>query len=64
MTHARENPCAALFIVSGITIERAEDGTVTAAGGWYVCYDPWRLDDGMLAPVGFRYQVPAKADDA
>jgi len=43
----------------GITVERTEDGTVTATGGKRRCYDPWRLDDGTLTPVGFRYQVPA-----
>ena len=59
VTHARKNPCTALFVLSGITIERAEDGTVTATGGKHRCYDPWRLDDGTLTPVGFRYQVPA-----
>lgn len=57
--HARENPCTALFIVSNITVERDEDGAVTATGGEHHCYDPWRLDDGTLIPLGFRYQVPA-----
>lgn len=56
--HAREYPCTALFVVSDITVERAEDGTVTAAGGKQHLYDPWRLDDGTLTPLGFRYQVP------
>ena len=28
-------------------------------------YDPWRLDDGTLMPLGFRYQVPGiSAEDA
>ena len=31
--HARENPCTALFVLSNITVERAEDGAVTATGG-------------------------------
>lgn len=57
--HARENPGTALFVLSNITVERAEDGTVTATGGTYRTYDPWRLDDGTLTPLGFRYQVPA-----
>jgi hypothetical protein len=56
--HARENPCTALFVVSNITIQRAEDGTVTATGGKCHRYDPWQLDDGILKPLGFRYQVP------
>jgi hypothetical protein len=56
--HAREYPCTALFILSSITVERAEDGSVTATGGQRHLYDPWRLDDGTLMPLGFRYQVP------
>jgi len=60
--HAQENPCTALFVVSNITVERAEDGTVTAYRGKYHCYDPWRLDDGTLTPLGFRYQVLAIGD--
>jgi hypothetical protein len=56
--HAREYPYAALFVLSNITVERAEDGTVTATGGTCTSYDPWHLDDGTLKPLGFRYQVP------
>lgn len=56
--HARANPCTALFVLSNITVERAEDGTVTATGGKQHLFDPWHLDDGTLAPLGFRYQVP------
>jgi hypothetical protein len=51
--HARENECTALFVLSNITIGRAEDGTVTAAGGQPHRYDPWRLDDGTLTPWAF-----------
>jgi hypothetical protein len=58
--HARNNPCTALFVVSNITVERHEDGTVTATGGEHHSYDPWRLDDGTLKPLGFLYQVPAR----
>jgi Domain of unknown function (DUF3883)/EVE domain len=57
--HAQGSPCTALFVVSNIMVERAEDGTVTAAGGEHHCYDPWQLEDGTLIPLGFRYQVPA-----
>ena len=65
VTHARENPCTALFVLSGITVERTEDGMVAATGGKHRCFDPWRLDDGTLTPLGFRYQVPAsRAEDA
>jgi hypothetical protein len=63
--HAREYSHTALFVVSHITVGRAEDGTVTATGGNHHCYDPWRVGDGTLTPLGFRYQVPPKqAEDA
>jgi Protein NO VEIN, C-terminal len=42
MRHAREFSRTALFIVSDITVGRAEDGTVTATGGKHHRYDPWR----------------------
>jgi uncharacterized protein DUF3883 len=58
--HARENKGTALFVLSNVQIERAEDGTVTASGGIRHLYDPWHLDDGRLTPLGFRYQVPAQ----
>lgn len=56
--HAREYPYTALFVISNITVRRAQDGTVTATGGNHHRYDPWRVDDGILTPLGFRYQVP------
>ena len=56
--HAREHPYTALFVVSNITVKRADDGTVIATGGKHHLYDPWRLDDGTLTPLGFRYRVP------
>jgi hypothetical protein len=56
--HARENSHTALFILSHITAGRAEDGTVTVTGGQRHVYDPWRLDDGSLKPLGFRYRIP------
>ena len=58
--HARENKSAALFVLSNVKIEQAEDGTVTATGGIRYLYDPWYLDDGTLTPLGFRYQVPVQ----
>lgn len=58
--HAKEHPHTALYVLSNITVERGEDGTITASGGNEHSYDPWRLDDGTLTPVGFRYQVPTR----
>jgi hypothetical protein len=62
--HAQEHPCTALFVVSNVVLEHAEDGTVTATGGKQHCYDPWRLNEGTLTPIGFRYQIPAPQDPA
>lgn len=56
--HAREYPCIALFVLSDIVVEHAEDGTVIATGGYKHIYDPWLIDDGTLVPLGFRYLVP------
>jgi Domain of unknown function (DUF3883) len=58
--HAKEHPHTALYVLSNITVERGENGTITASGGKEHCYDPWRLDDGTLIPVGFRYQLPTE----
>ena len=57
--HARESKCSALFVLSNITLERAEDRTITAAGGKHRVYDPWYPDDGTLTPIRFRYQIPS-----
>jgi hypothetical protein len=56
--HAQEMDYVALFILSNVVVERANDGTVTATGGVSHHHDPWRIDDGTLIPVGFRYRVP------
>ena len=52
ISHARDNLRSALFVLSNITVERAEHGTVIATGGTRHSYDPWRLDDGILTPPG------------
>ena len=57
--HARENPCTALFVLSNVRVEPAEDGTISVMGGACHLNDPWHIDDGTLTPLGFRYQVPA-----
>jgi hypothetical protein len=58
--HARENPSTALFVLSNVRVEPAEDGTIHATGGVRHLNDPWHVDDGTLTPLGFRYQVPAQ----
>jgi hypothetical protein len=58
VSHARENQHNALFILSNVQVERAEDGALAATGGVRHIYDPWNLDEGTLRPIGYRYQVP------
>jgi hypothetical protein len=58
--HARETKYTALFILSNVIIERADDGAATATGGIQHIYDPWHIDSGTLTPLGFRYQVPSE----
>jgi hypothetical protein len=41
ISHARDNLRSALFVLSNITVERAEHGTVIATGGTRHSYDPW-----------------------
>jgi hypothetical protein len=56
--HARRYPHTVLFILSGIALRKADDGTVEATGGDRLVLDPWHIDDGTLTPIGFRYQPP------
>jgi hypothetical protein len=54
--HARSFEHTALFILSNIKLERADDGAVLATGGVRHVLDPWSIDNGTLKPIGFRYQ--------
>ena len=45
VSHARENRHTALFILSDVRVERADDGTVTATGGIRHVRDPWNIDE-------------------
>jgi hypothetical protein len=56
--HARTYPHVVLFILADIVVTRDEEGNVTASQGRERMFDPWRLDDGTLTPIGFRYEVP------
>lgn len=58
VTHAREYPDVALFIVYGVEVDRTEDGEVVVSGGAVRKLDPWIIDDGAAVPVGYKYEVP------
>jgi len=56
--HARTYPLVALFILADILVTRDEHGNVSASQGRTILLDPWRIEQGSLTPIGFRYQVP------
>jgi hypothetical protein len=65
--HAREctaeEKCqtVALYILSGIDLEKDGTGAWKADGGEPTIYDPWKVDDGILTPICYRYQTPDPA---
>jgi hypothetical protein len=61
--HARSYAHTVLFILSNISLERAEDGTVLASGGVRHVFDPWHIEGGTLTPSGFRYQPQDREPD-
>jgi hypothetical protein len=58
VAHARKYPHVCLFIVLDIEVTRHTDGHIGSAGGSAWVLDPWRIDDGTLTPLGFKYEVP------
>jgi hypothetical protein len=55
--HAREQfPHVALIVVGNIAV--ADEGKPVVTGGDLVVFDPWRIEDGQLQPIGFAYTVP------
>lgn len=59
VAHAREqHPNVALFIVHGIQLSHAEDGTPVAGDGTVVLLAQWSIDDdGTLEAVQYRYAL-------
>jgi hypothetical protein len=58
VAHARSYPFVALFIVSNIKIVPGEADERTASGGVTTSLHPWRIDDGQLQPLGYKYRLP------
>jgi hypothetical protein len=57
--HARQQyPRLALFVLANIEIAWRADGQHQASGGVAHIVEPWAIDSGELAPVGYRYTVP------
>jgi hypothetical protein len=57
VAHARKYPYVCLFIVSDIEVTRHSDGQIETSGGSESVLDPWRIDEGTLTPIGFKYEV-------
>jgi hypothetical protein len=58
--HAWAKRDVALFILSNIVAERADDGTVAASGGICHRHGPWHIEDGTLIPLGIKYRAPGQ----
>ena len=56
--HACKFPHVCLFIVSGIEVTRHSDGQIETSGGSESVLDPWHVEQGLLTPLGFKYEVP------
>jgi hypothetical protein len=58
--HARAHyPAVALFVVAHIVTDEVASGRQEASGGTVQIIEPWRVDDGVLVPVGYAYSVPS-----
>lgn len=58
VSHARQrHPHIALFVLSGIKLERSADA-VSASGGVATVFEPWAVDEGSLSALAFEYVVP------
>lgn len=54
--HARAYPNIALFVLADVVVERNDRGrAIGASGGVANVYEPWRIDDGTLKPLGYEY---------
>jgi hypothetical protein len=60
--HAQQWQHLAIAIVTSIKVDRAGD-QVSASGGDLRYIEPWRIDDGDLEPVQFRWS-PREAGPA
>ena len=58
VAHARTYPHICLFIVSDIEVTRHSDGQIETSGGSESVLNPWHIDEGLLTPLGFKYEVP------
>lgn len=56
VSHARDHyPNVALFIVSEIRLASGQSSRAKMQA-----LEPWRLDDALLTPIGYRYEVASE----
>ena len=61
VTHAREHyPRVALFVVAGVETSDESGGLSVTGGGAERDYEPWQIDEGDLAPLGYSYALPRR----
>jgi hypothetical protein len=58
VSHAQSCEAVALFILSEISVFRDAAGAIAARGGKVLIYEPWIIEDGTLAPIGYKYSPP------
>ncbi|MFA9444453.1 DUF3883 domain-containing protein [Egicoccus sp. AB-alg6-2] len=63
VAHARAYPDVSLVVVHSIAVTETKT-QVVADGGELAVYDPWLIDTGDLAALGYAYTVPGVPDSA
>lgn len=60
--HAQKQfPAIALYVLAGITVTVDSAGQPVAQGGQPAIFEPWRVDAGVLVPLGFVYSLPSSS---
>lgn len=59
--HARKHTNVALFIVANITLS-SMSGKLEPSGGTTIIRQPWRVDDGELTPLAYKYTTPRDSE--
>lgn len=63
VAHAQAYEHVALYVVSNIDVVMGEGEERQTSGGRVTIFHPWRLEQGDLRPLGFKYRLPDVAID-
>lgn len=56
--HAKQRyPNVALFVVSNVRLDHGDDDQIRPSLGEVLEFNPWRIDDACLIPLGFQYNL-------